>query len=350
MVLGREDLAFVRDLFSRYYRVAQLKLPKDLSSREFAFQTLDSDVYVRHLSFSSDSELRAYLVINTPKQSYYSTAKYLNPAATDYTEADWQGSELMFDIDADKLPGCQTQPLGGKAELITENCVEISKEALKRLLYILKEHMGFAEEELMVYFSGNRGFHIIATPDNPEWLTLGPIHRLELIDYVSARGLDLRRLFRDVTKRGSRVTYPSPQDGGWRSLIAVFSRKEIGEETIKSIAVGVDPLVTQDISRLIRIPNSINGKTGLVAVPIKPSEIDSFRLDKSLSPFEGYAIVRPSISFSGTLFGEKVTLVQRTPSKVDISIALYLVLNGLANVIRYNPSSIRRVEGQYYPL
>lgn len=343
--MGREDLSFVRDLFSRYYRVAQLKLPSDLSSREFAFQTLDSSVYVRHLSFSSESELRAYLVINTPKQSYYSAAKYVNPAAADYSEAGWQGSELMFDIDADKLPGCQTLHLGGETELITESCVEVAKEALKRLLYILREHMGFSEEELMVYFSGNRGFHVIVASEDPEWLTLGSLHRLELVDYVSARGLDLRNLFRDVAKRGFRAAQPSPQDGGWRSLIAVFSGKEVSEEAAKSIAVGVDPMVTQDVSRLIRIPNSINGKTGLAAVPIRPNEIDGFKLDKSLSPFEGYAIVRPSISFSGTLLGEGVTLVQRAPSKVDISVALYLVLNGLANVIRYNLSSVRRVGG-----
>lgn len=349
MVLSKEDLRFVRDLFSHYYRVALLKLPKDLSSREFAFQVLDSDIYVRHLSFTSEGELRAYLVVNAPKQSYYSTAKYLNPAASDYSEAGWQGSELMFDIDADKLPGCRTQTVGEKVEVVTEECIEVAKEALKRLLYILREHMGFSEDELMVYFSGNRGFHVVVTSEDSEWLTLGPIHRLELVDYITARGIDLKKLFRSIVKRGFRTALPNSQDGGWRSLIALFSSREISDGVVADIAIAVDPLVTQDISRLVRIPNSINGKTGLIASPIRIGEIDSFKLSESLSPFEGYAIIKPRVSFDGFLFGKRVMLNQGVVSKTDIHIALYLVLNGLASVIRYSLSSIKKMREYYSP-
>lgn len=342
MVLSREDLKFVRELFSHYYRVAPLKLPEDLGSREFAFQTLDSDIYVRHMSFSSEGEVRAYLVINAPKQSYYSTAKYSNPVASDYSEAGWQGSELMFDIDADKLPGCRTQTLGEKAEVVSEECIEIAKDALKKLLYILQEHMGFSETELMVYFSGNRGFHVVVAPEDFEWLSLGSLHRLELVDYITARGLDLNRLVRLTDRKNFLAAPPSIRDGGWRSLIARFSANKISDEDVKSLAIAVDPLVTQDISRLIRIPNSLNGKTGLVASLIKLSEIDDFKPCDSLSPFEGYAVIRPKISFDGSLFGKKISLSRDIVSKVDMGTALYLTLNDLATVIKYNLSSIKK--------
>ncbi|MEM0196932.1 MAG: DNA primase small subunit domain-containing protein [Sulfolobales archaeon] len=347
MVLSREDLRFVRELFSRYYRLAPIKLPKDLNLREFAFQLLDTDSYIRHLSFTSESELRAYLVINTPKQAYYSTAKYSNPSAPDYSEAGWQGSEIMFDIDADKLPGCETQVLVEKVEVVTAECIEIAKNALKRLLHILEEHIGFSKDELMVYFSGNRGFHVVITSDDPEWLTLESIHRLELVDYVAARGLDLRRILRGTIKRGFHVAPPTPRDGGWRSLIASYYGGEVDDKAVESIAVAVDPLVTQDISRLIRIPNSLNGKTGLVASLIKVDDVDKFKFDESLTPFEGYAIIKPRASLNGVFLGKKVALSENVVSKVDISTALYIVLNGLANVIRYSLTSVKRV-GEYY--
>ncbi|MEM2208437.1 MAG: DNA primase small subunit domain-containing protein [Sulfolobales archaeon] len=350
MVLSREDLRFVRELFSRYYGLAPIRLPRDLSSREFAFQVLDTDSYIRHLSFTSESELKAYLVINTPKQSYYSTAKYSNPAVSDYSEAGWQGSELMFDIDADKLPGCRTQVLAEKVEVVTTECIEIAKNALKRLLYILEEHIGFGEDEIMVYFSGNRGFHVVITSSDPEWLTLGSLHRLELVDYVTARGLDLRRIFRGTVKRGFRASPPTPRDGGWRSLIASFFDGEVSDKAIGSIAIAVDPLVTQDISRLIRIPNSLNGKTGLIASLIKIDDVSKFKFDESLTPFEGYAIIKPRASLNGVFLGKKVTLSENVVSKVDVSTALYLVLNGLANVIRYSLTSIRKVKEYYHQL
>ncbi|MCC6047841.1 MAG: DNA primase, partial [Desulfurococcaceae archaeon] len=88
-MLGGADLRFARDILTRYYRVANLRLPKDLALREFAFQTLDQGVYVRHLSFTSEAELRGYLVLNTPRQAYYSTAKYSNPAAQSYEDSGW---------------------------------------------------------------------------------------------------------------------------------------------------------------------------------------------------------------------------------------------------------------------
>ncbi len=345
MVLGKEELRFVRELFSSYYRVAPLRLPKDIGMREFAFQVLGSGAYVRHMSFATESELRAYLVVNAPRQSYYSTAKYLNPAAPDLSEAGWQGSELMFDIDADKLPGCRTLTLGEGVEVVTDECIEVAKEHLERLVRILEEHMGFGEGELMVYFSGNRGFHAVVATEDPEWLRLESLHRLEIVDYVTARGIDLKRLF--GSKRGVRAASPDSRDGGWRSLLALYSGGEVSERGVKRASVAVDPQVTQDVSRLVRIPNSINGKTGLAARLIGVSDLETFRLDWSLSPFEGYAIVRPGIDFEGQLFGRSVSITRNVATKVDIDVALYLVLNGLARVTRFELSSVKKM-GEYY--
>ncbi len=343
-MLSSADLRFVRDLLIRYYRVANLRLPKDLALREFAFQTLEQGVYVRHLSFTSEAEVRGYLVLNTPRQAYYSTAKYSNPAAESYEDAGWLGSEIMFDIDADKIPGCTTQVVGDRVELVSEECLNLAKEALGRLIYVLVEHMGFAKEELMVYFSGSRGFHVVIVTEDPEWLTLKQVHRLELAEYLSARSLDLRRVLKREVRVGRSSTSPVPpaeRDGGWRSLIARFHGElDVDEGTIQRIAVPVDPLVTQDTSRLIRIPNSVNGKSGLVARPIELDEVESFDVGEA-KVFEGYAVVVPRTSFEGSIYGTRVRLSEGGRVRVDLQTALYLVLNGLASVVRYGVDRVR---------
>lgn len=349
MTLSRENQKFVRELFSYYYKVAPIKLPKDLSSREFAFQTLDSEVYVRHMSFMSETEVRTYLILNTPKQAYYSTAKYLNPAAPDFSEAVWQGSELMFDIDSDKLPNCQTISIGGVVEVVTDSCIEAAKSSLDRLVYILEQHLGFSEGELLIYFSGNRGFHVVVSTEDPEWLGLSSTHRLEIVDYITARGIDIKRIFGTVPKKNIKPTPPNISDGGWRSLIAKFGEdSEISDEVVKKVAVAVDPVVTQDVSRLVRIPNSINGKSGLPARLLKVSNISEFKLDSSLSPYDGYAIVKSEVSFEGPLLGREVKLVKDVATKVDIDIALYLVLNNLASVLRYSLNHVRKLDEYHH--
>lgn len=348
MALSKENKKFVRELFSYYYKVAPIRLPKDLNSREFAFQTLDSEVYVRHLSFLSETEVRTYLILNTPKQAYYSTAKYLNPAASDFSEAVWQGSELMFDIDSDKLPNCQTISIGGVVEVITDSCIEAAKNSLERLVYILEQHLGFSKEELLVYFSGNRGFHVVVTTEDPEWLSLSSTHRLEIVDYVTARGISIKRIFGTVPKKNIKPVPPNISDGGWRSLIARFGGgNEINDEVIRRVAISVDPVVTQDVSRLVRIPNSINGKSGLPARLLRVDNIHEFKLDSSLSPYDGYAIVKPEISFEGLLLGREVKMVKDVATRIDIDIALYLVLNNLASVLRYSLDHVRKLN-EYY--
>lgn len=343
-MLGGADLRFARDILTRYYRVANLRLPKDLALREFAFQTLDQGVYVRHLSFTSEAELRGYLVLNTPRQAYYSTAKYSNPAAQSYEDSGWMGSEIMFDIDADKLPGCTTRVLGDGVELVSEECLSLAREALGRLVYVLLEHMGFAKEELLIYFSGSRGFHVVVVTEDPEWLTLRQVHRLEIAEYLSARSLDLDRLLKRAVRVGRSSITPAPpteRDGGWRSLVARFhGGQEVGEGVIQRIAVPVDPLVTQDLSRLIRIPNSVNGKSGLVARPVDPDRVGDFDVGEA-KVFEGYAIVVPRVSFEGSIYGTRVRLSEGERTRVDLQTALYLVLNDLASVVRYGIDRVR---------
>ena len=57
--------------------------------------------------------------------------------------------------------------------------------------------------------------------------------------------------------------------------------KRIAQYVAKSIAAKIDTVVTTDIHRLIRLTDTLHGKTGLKKVEFSPSAIDSFDPFKS---------------------------------------------------------------------
>ncbi len=332
-------LKIIRELLSNYYSKVDLILPENYMLREFAFQPFNSRSYVRHLSFQSLASLRDFLREKTPKQAYYSTAIYRDPAAERMEDKGWLGSEIMFDIDVDHIKGCNPTCVDEDGVcLINDTCIELGKEHLFRLIDVLVNDFGFNRSELLIYFTGNRGFHTVVQTKDEDWLTLGSGGRRELIDYVRGVGLNLKLLM----PRGKGVvpTPPTPSDGGWRGRLG---RLGVGidelvrdNEVLSRASVEVDELVTQDISRLVRIPKSINGKSGLPSVILRnDSEISSFELRVGISPFKGYALIRPSVS-TGELevLGVKVRLTRDVLMKVELPVALFLSLNELASIVK----------------
>lgn len=94
--------------------------------------------------------------------------------------------------------------------------------------------------------------------------------------------------------------------------------------------------MTIDTSRLIRVPMSINGKSGWLVMPINDLDISNFSLDPAvLSPFNNvtFSIVMlvklPEIIVIDRRFkfnqGDKVVL--------EGAYALYFVLKGVAKIV-----------------
>ena len=157
---------------------------------------------------------------------------------------------------------------------------------------------------------------------------MGSEERRELAEYANGIGLNYLNFF-DVSgpKRALRIIGPKESDSGYRGRFAkavikalndtpqTFSRKfsimeererfisgikdgnwsktSVSEilERLKPVAeqlpirsIGIDASVTQDIARLIRVPNSIHGETGLVAKIVPLADVDSFNpLDNALA-------------------------------------------------------------------
>ena len=280
-------------LFSRYYSLYSKKgvwTPPDMARREFAFQLFDREAYVRHISFSTPEELSSYLASRAPRHAYYSTALYEVPDAPEMESKGWLGSLLMFDIDVDSIEGC--------GEVAGDECLIRGAREADRLLRVLRKDFGV---EGSVYFTGNRGFHVLV---DCEWcLTLGREERREIARYVAMEGFE-----GSVFPQRSRRIVISPRDPGprWRiaEVLGLDGDSVVSLEDVMAAAgeagVKIDLHVTQDISRLARLLYTLNGKAGLLVTPI--GEPSQFTPDLTLSPFKGEV----EVVFEGDLEESKI--------------------------------------------
>ncbi|HHF56318.1 MAG TPA: DNA primase catalytic subunit PriS [Thermoplasmatales archaeon] len=326
-------MSFLRRKFYSYYLNPHIEFPQRFDRREYAFILFNEDTMHRHLSFSSRNDILSYLKMNIPAHAYYSSAYYRHPSAEKMMDKEWMGADLIFDLDADHLPNA--------GNLSYEESLKEVKEELKKLLSFLTEDFGFGERDIKLYFSGGRGYHCHVC--NEKVLELGSQERREIVDYITARGLDMKKVIGEKNlpaekfsgKFSIKTIKINPMQGGWqgriaRAIIDFFKRiknmrredaiKElvkiegIGEKTamaiydaltderMRRIEVGLldqstefrkiakplvrrlavslhseaDEPVTADIKRLIRLPGSLHGKTGLRVTGIDRRRIDDF--------------------------------------------------------------------------
>ena len=388
----KESLNILKSLFRDYYIRASLNLPPDFYVREFAIQPIGVDTYVRHLSFSSISELKQYLVTNVPLHLYYSSARYREPGNTSMNEKGWMGSDLVFDIDADHIPKCSDRieiwycPACGftstaidsktcpqcdskllRFDHVEPSCIDMAKYEVLKLVDVLEHDLGYTNIKLT--FSGNRGFHIVVELPNDEALMTSDARR-EIVDYLKLSQINVDDLKIRVLRHGrSRILSLPPRitDGGVRRRIAKYLASKISQpqlrefilgrsrhidvltvlrysnevntlidEAVSEVAIHVDEKVTIDTSRLVRVPMSINGKSGWIATPIDNLDLSSFSLDPTiLSPFN-------SISFSIVILVKLPEIVvidrrfrfnQGDKVVLEGAYALYFVLKGVAKIV-----------------
>ncbi len=392
--MDKHSISIVKTLFGEYYRKTDLLLPPDYELREFALQPIELDTYIRHLSFTSKHELKNYILRNVPRHLYVSSAKYRYPSNPDMESKEWLGSDLVFDIDADHVPACidrvveyrycpkckyvargdekECPNCGSKFEKfehVDPSCVEEAKNELTKLIDIVENELGYRTFETV--FSGHRGFHLVVYLP-PEDSSMPSEARRELVDYLRGalvENLDLKVELKKVGRKKVLKLPPRVGDGGVRRRVALYVAKkvmdvdlrnfllglsnavpvhklrmrwndinELIDEALQQVFVSIDEKVTIDVSRLMRIPMSINGKSGWLALPI--NDVSSFELaPQVLSPFHGTKIrVRIEVPLPKiTVFDEEVNVSVGEVLVMDASIALYLVLKGVAkalNIVR----------------
>lgn len=241
---------FLEKKFKEYYSKVGIELPRDFEKREFAFVPISSlpDFSMhRHVAFKSYDEIKEYILRDVPAHIYFSSAYYLKPDAKDMEEKGWLAADLIFDIDADHLP---------KKTKSFESSLNLAKKELKKLLIVLKKDFGIKDDEMEVYFSGGRGYHVHVHSE--DFIKLDSHERKEIVDYLLLNSPDLNQ---DSNVAGRVLKYANKYS---KSL----------EEALNKLRVHIDPPVTVDVKRLIRLPGSLHGKTGFRVTKVE--DVESF--------------------------------------------------------------------------
>ncbi len=210
-----------------------------------------------------------------------------------------------------------------------ESCLDSAKEETKKLISFLELDFGFSKTELRTFFSGHRGYHVHV--ENSAVETLDTLARKEIADYITGVGVmgkgtkkdhrDLplsnfgwdKRLKEGLCAFLSEATKKDLEIAGiTTNRDAILTKKELILERcvikgkwdgifglkdgtwsqllrhVKSIESSqIDTVVTTDVHRLIRMNNTLHGKTGFKKVEFPVKLIDSFDPFKEAVAFNG---------------------------------------------------------------
>jgi len=207
---------FLSRVLRDYYTTVDLSLPYRFTMREFAFVYFNSEGMHRPVAFRSKAEVKEFLRKKTPLHSYYSTAYYSNPEAP-MADKEWLGADLVFDLDADHIPGSEELNYFEQLEKVKEKCSLLIED-------FLIDDFGIKEKDMELFFSGNRGYHVHVRKD--KIFDLSKQARREIVDYITGVGLDLDVIlpyenikigeFKDIDNIKKAPRLPNEEEGGWR--------------------------------------------------------------------------------------------------------------------------------------
>ncbi len=312
---------FLRQRFTEYYKKTVLVSPTSLEQREWGFVLFNPGATEmrmrRHIAFSCREELADYIRNLIPQHAYYSTAYYEKPDAGTMADKGWCGADLIFDLDADHI-------VRGPYDQMLARV----KEETEKLLAMLTVEFGMDPKSIELVFSGGRGYHVhIRDIAFRGW---GSAERRELIDYICGIGIDPAAMltgklpaapswqvrYRDALLEylGWIGTLPEPEalayltamEGIGKDSAATFLKKreeimaDIRERPsamiLKNRVLGIlvaqqdgdlkkrllaraalaDEPVTTDTKRLIRMPTSLHGGSGMQVQHLELRDLHDF--------------------------------------------------------------------------
>lgn len=237
---------YLRDRFSDYYSNNQVVLPPRFGSREWAFFLWEGKGMLRHTAFLNKRKLADFMALKGPRHVYHSSAYYRMPAASTMGQKGWLGADLIFDIDADHIPGAEKMSY-------EEQLARVKVEVIKLVEEFLVGDLAFDPSHLTLVFSGGRGYHVHVR--DPRVLELNSHERKEIVDYIMATDIDVGRLCDErvvaadvkgpYQKVHKGIDLPSPDEGGWRGRFRhgidrlLSELEEAGrEEALKRLQTG----------------------------------------------------------------------------------------------------------------
>ena len=374
-----DEKKFLVEKFRKYYYANKQVYTERLNSREIGFIPFEGTM-IRHRKVENEQDLQYFLMDNVPRHLYHSVAYYKYPDKRSMQEKDWNGAEYVFDLDADHIPGADKMTY---EQILTE----VKSHTMRLLNKFLLGYLELDPDNLNLYFSGARGYHIHIKSD--KIYEMNSDQRREISNLVRGEGIS--------TKSFLSIASKSPITGkGWisdinRELIDTIRKIDnhekteyldnAGEDKIRELldrpistkdrrkyrqilvepgvekysstnikmienlldkivnnytrrnSVEIDEPVSTDVHRLIRFPYSLHGKTGLMVRKIELDELKTFEpLIEAVPKKFGDEPIRVKmknpfeINFNGNHY--KLEGEETVPS----DFAIFLSLSGRANI------------------
>jgi DNA primase small subunit len=376
---------FLRKRFKDYYWSHRVSAPSEVHRREFGVGTLEDKIKVRHKAFASERELETFLKREAPSYISYSSAYYEFPENQPMSAKNWLGADLVFDLDA---------PM----EYFSARVFDDVKRETLNLMDFLTDDFGFPREEVSVNFSGSKGYHVHVKSENVRCLS-GDARRqivdyvtgsgLDLKCFmkdVGVEGFSSERMLGYVKSVGV-VRGPTAEDVGWarriygsvrdfiaNSTLEDFMRIEgIGQKRAKrlveerkknlkaldggnwegireltpkllqrivderavTLTGDADKMVTIDTSRLMRLPDTIHGGSGLLAARVNDLEVFNPLVDAVVFSEEETRIKPSKDMPEFDLMGGKWGPYRREEEvSVPEYVGVYLMLKDAAEIYR----------------
>jgi DNA primase small subunit len=347
---------------------------------------------VRHLSFNRRRDFFDFLEKKVPRHVYYSSAYYQVPGAPRMQDKKWMGAELIFDLDSDHIADADKMSY---AESLEKVKIEFRKLVLEFLMedFGFSEkflelyfsggrgyHCHVKDPAVFDLDSSERGELV-------DYITgKGLQDSLVFHDYVTKK----RRYGKRYYAADRSLHMPPPGERGWkgrisRGVIDIVNEikscddpverlqrygvkkkdaerlvVELSVERMKRIKEGfldqsktirrfflnsalrktavalsageTDEPVTCDVKRLIRLPFSLHGKTGLKVVRVGIDELEDFNPLRDAVVFDDEPVeVELYESFSINMKDKEFSL-KKGMNVVPMYLAVFLVGGGKAEV------------------
>lgn len=253
-----------------------------------------------------------------------------------------------------------------------ERCLHAAKYEAQKLLDFLIQDFGFYSKELQINFSGNRGYHVHVK--SPHIKSLDQVARREIVDYIMGTGI--KPEFHGYSR--TPVGLSTLSETGWRGRITkalydyigrvttdqvtnlklskesarrlLMERNEIlrvlrqrnpshillyidqkslctlMEAAVKEQASAIDTVVTTDLHRLIRLPNTLHGKTGLLSQTIDIEDLwDYDPLTSAMAFNQGTATVYIKRAPRFRIGDEEYGPFEEERAELPIAVSIFLL-------------------------
>ena len=268
---------------------------------------------------------------------------------------------------------------------VCEICLDaVKREAMKLIEDFLIPDFGFADSELLINFSGNRGYHIHV--DNSAVFHLDSNARKSISNYIKGTNINIESFLPALGVRGAKLEGPRPTDYGWGGKIAkgvinalnsgpadlatlgidkktanmltknraeiilgittgnwgkvsIPSKVQFWNGILNSIVVrqgdSIDRNVSTDVNHLIRLPDTIHGDTGLVAKRIASlSALQKFDpMTDAIAFRHGSARIKIASSPKLRIGSTNIGPCKEMTTELETAAAAYLVLKRAATII-----------------